>query len=295
MSLLSFNANEVAPQTPREAWPKGKYRVVMTQSEVKESGAKGSGNRGLHFGCKALEMLGAPQGFQIPGSLLLGFINIHHSNPEAQRIGQSELSSICHATGVMVINDTSNLHGHEFVVDVDTEFLQAKNEDQSPKFDAQGKPEGTNVNRIKGYYKPDGSPIVSAAKPGAVPAAAGPPAAWAAAFKNGPGTQAPAPAPTAPPPPVAATPITLPPTPVAAPPQQFYVNHGGVNHHVVGVDGLRAKVTELNVPAETVNVNVIGSPEWKKASEILGVSVAAAPAPAPAVGGTPPWEVAQQQ
>lgn len=298
MSQINFDATTVAPQIPRIAWPKGRYRVAIVSSEVKDVGAKNSGHKAVFFAAKALAVLGAPAGVEVPQSQILWNINYHNSNPDAQRIGQSELSSICHATGVLKLSDTQNLHGREFVIEVDQEFVPAKNEDGSLKVDGAGKPEGNHFNRIKGYFNADGSAIKasSATAPAAqVPAAAAPPA-WAAEQPAAaPAVQAPVPTPA----PVAApTPVTLPPAPAAAVPEKlYYVSHAGkvVNAKPVNVDGIRA----LNLPEAEINVVEVGSQTWVKGPDFFASLAPAAPAvpvapaapeAAPAApASVPPW------
>lgn len=292
MSAIAFDASTVAPQSPRIAWPKGKFRIAITHSEVKDVGAQNSGNKGVQFGAKALEVIGAAPGTPVPDSALLWNVNFMNKSADAQRIGQAELSSVCHATGVLKLTDTANLHGHPFIVEVDTEFVQGKNEDGSKKVNAvTGQPEGITYNRVTGYYKNDGSPVVGSAAPGAAaPAAAGPPPAWAAAMAS----QAPAPVPPAAPAPlpVAAAPVSLPPAPAPAQPQLYYVNHKGqlVTPQPVSATSVHA----LGLAAAEIDVNPYGTQQWIKGTDFFAAQApAAAPTP-PVPAETPPWMQKQQ-
>ncbi|MFU8817401.1 MAG: hypothetical protein ACNA7W_18800, partial [Pseudomonadales bacterium] len=45
-------------------------------------------------------------------------INIQNPNPKAEEIGQRELSAICHATGVIKVGDSSELHDKPCMISV---------------------------------------------------------------------------------------------------------------------------------------------------------------------------------
>lgn len=274
MSAFTFDAHQVAPQTARAAWPKGKYRVAIMQSEIKDN----SGNKQFSYGAKALERIG---GGELPGSLLLQNLHIKHTNADAQRIGQSELSSICHATGVMKLTDTSNLHGHEFVVDVDTRFVQSKNEDGSLKVE-NGQPVGVTYNDVKGYYKKDGTAITAGAPAAQAPVAATPPQ-WATAMapETPPSSQVLTPVEAA----KVATiaPAVVPPALPATPEPLFTVGHNGayVTEKPVNLEAVRA----LNLPPAEIVVNAYGTPDWIKGEDFYAKHFPVAAA----VTDVPPW------
>lgn len=260
MSAFQFDASTVSPQTARAAWPKGKYRVAITQSEIKDSGD----NKMLHYGAKALEKLG---GGEAPASLLLQNLNIKHSNSEAQRIALSELSSICHAIGVLKLTDTSNLHGHEFVVDVDTRFVQDKNEDGSLKVEG-GQPAGKTYNDIKGYYKKDGSAITAnVVQPQAQVSTAPPP--WAGAMATTPAAPpaqpVQAPAAHSVPWSLPAAPPDAPVPPVAAPETLYYLSYKGAAP--IGAPLTKAQILGLGHPPAEFMINAQGTQEWVKGTE----------------------------
>lgn len=271
MSAFTFDAHQVVPQTARAAWPKAKYRVAIMQSEIKDN----SGNKQFSYGAKALERIG---GGELPRSLLLQNLHIKHTNVDAQRIGQSELSSICHATGVMKLTDTSNLHGHEFVVDVDTRFVQSKNEDGSLKVEG-GQPVGVTYNDVKGYYKKDGTAITAGAPAAQAPVAATPPQ-WAAAMAPEP-VVAPPVVPVQPPAPV---PVAAPPIP-ATPEPLFTVGHNGKyasGEKPITLEAVRA----LNLPPAEIVVNAYGTDGWIKGEDFYAKHFPVVAAP---VTDVPPW------
>lgn len=261
MSSFIFDASTVSPQTARAAWPKGKYRIAITQSEIKDK----NGNKQLSYGAKALEKLG---GGEVPASLLLQNLNIQHSNSEAQRIALSELSSVCHAIGVMKLTATENLHGHEFVVDVEQRFEQDKNEDGSLKVE-NGLPVGKTYNDIKGYYKKDGSAITANVVQAQAQVSTAPPP-WAGAMATTPVApatlaQLPIPIQAAPVPPIVSIPASVPET-------LYYVSHKGAAP--TGAPLTKAQVLALGHPPAEYQVNVMGTQDWVKGVDFVPVQQA---------------------
>ena len=154
MSMLSFNAEEVEPQTAFEPLPAGDYVGHIVGSEVKPT-ASGSGE----YLKVEIEILSP--GFS--GRKVFDQLNIKNESAEAERIGRAQLSALCHAVGVMRVTDSQQLHGKPFAIKL------------SIKEDAQyGK-----KNTVKGYKAASGSvppppaaqaPLqTGAAKPAAVP------------------------------------------------------------------------------------------------------------------------------
>lgn len=268
MSAFSFDASTVAPQTERTAWPKGKYKVAIVQSELKANSA-GTGQV-INFGRKALQNV---DGGAVPTSLLLSTINIKNASEEAERIGKSEMSTVCHACGVLKITDTANLHGHEHIVDVDQEFVADKPE----KRDDKGQVIGKHYNRIKAYYKADGSSIVATTGQPATPVAATAAPDWAK--QQGPPAT----------PPVASAPPTsapVPPPPPAPAPTEplYYINHKGANLSEIPEN--LAAVKARNLPVDEFFVCQFGTTDWVKGSLFAPLAQAATP---PAGDVPPPW------
>lgn len=277
MSAIAFDATQVSPATERTAWPKGRYKVIVSASEVKPS-SSGKGSV-IHLTLKSMEGPTTGQSLQTT-------INWKNDNPDAQRIGQSELSSLCHAVNVLRPADTANFHGIPFSIDVDTREVK--------KTDDQGVTTTNIYNDVKAYRYADGSPVVATAGQAPAPAATATPPAWANQAATQP-AQAPAPAATlvAPPAPAPAPPAPAPPAPAALPPAPvhqatYYVSHKGVlvTPQPVPLSGIQA----LGLPPAEFQVNEYGTPDWKPGASLFG-----APAPAPAVGGTPPWMQTQPQ
>jgi len=138
---LNFNAAEVEPATPFETLPKGKYLAIISDSDLKDA-ASGAGQY-LQFEYTVVD--GEHQGRK-----LWSRHNIQHTNKTAEEIGRRELSAICHATGVLHITDSAELHDKPLVLDVGIE---------------KRKDTGEDTNRIKGYQSANGELSLPAAQP----------------------------------------------------------------------------------------------------------------------------------
>ena len=100
--IQPFDATKVAPQERPAPIPAGVYNARIVESEVK---ALASGNgEGMRL---TWEVLDGP----CANRKVFQRINYRHQNPQAEQIGQSQLSAICHSVGVMQLQDTQQLHG----------------------------------------------------------------------------------------------------------------------------------------------------------------------------------------
>jgi len=199
MSLLNFDASQVQPATGEmEPVPAAWYDVVIDQSETKPT--KDGATTGNAFLECRMNIIGG----QYTGRKLFSRFNIRNSNPVAQEIAYKELSAVCHATGVLQVQDSQQLHGIPFKVKVKVRA-------------ADGQYGASNeVTTYKpANFVPD-APVAGGAPAGAMPpqqqAWAAPAAAHAAAQAPA-GWAPPAAAPVAPPQ------WQAPPQPPAAPPQ----------------------------------------------------------------------------
>jgi hypothetical protein len=127
MAAINFDATEVPPQTAFEALPPGDYVCVISASEEKQTKA-GTGSylqltlvviEGEHEGRKTWDRL-----------------NLANPNATAVKIAQAQLSAICHAVGVMQLQDSEQLHDIPLLVKVGIE----KNKETDEL-----------TNKIKGY------------------------------------------------------------------------------------------------------------------------------------------------
>jgi hypothetical protein len=102
MAFVQFDASQVAPQERPAPIPAGIYNARIIESEVK---ALASGNgEGIRV---VWEVLDGP----CAARKVFQRINYRHANPKAEQIGQAQLSAICHAVGVLQLQDTTQLHG----------------------------------------------------------------------------------------------------------------------------------------------------------------------------------------
>lgn len=90
-----------------EALPTGRYPVVITASQEKPTRA-GTGS------FTEFEM--TVQGGEYNGRKLYTRLNLKNPNQQAVDIAYAELSAICHVTGRLHIQDSSQLHGAPFIV-----------------------------------------------------------------------------------------------------------------------------------------------------------------------------------
>ncbi|CAB4214922.1 Protein of unknown function DUF669 [uncultured Caudovirales phage] len=142
MASLNFNAAEVEPQQTFDALPAGRYEVIITDSEMKETKA-GTGE----YLMLTFEVVGDTKH---TGRKLWTRLNLVNKNATAVQIAERELSAICHCVGILSPSDSEELHNAPLVVDVVQELNPSS---------------GQMTNRIKGYSQ------VSAPAPKAKPAA----------------------------------------------------------------------------------------------------------------------------
>lgn len=98
-----FNAQAVEPQAPRdnEPLPAGLYSVEITNAEVK---ALKSGNgMGLSLEFTVID----PANFA--RRKVWEQLNIAHNNPQAEQIGQAQLSALCRAVCIAQLDDSDQL------------------------------------------------------------------------------------------------------------------------------------------------------------------------------------------
>jgi len=191
MAQLNFDASQVAPSEALEAIPAGWYNAQMTASEMKPT----SDGTGAYLQAEFTVLSG-----DYAGRKLFDRINLQNKNPVAVEIGYKTLSAICHAVGVIQVQDSQQLHGRP---------LQLKVSLRAAGPGADGKHYEAS-NEVKGYKGMDGAGVPMAGAP------AGGAPSWA---PQAPAQQA---APQYAPPPAAAPQQWAPPAqPAAAAPQQW--------------------------------------------------------------------------
>lgn len=127
MNLDGFNAEQVEPNKPYELLPPGKYKVVISDSEEKQT-KKGDGSY--------LRLTLTVVDGEHAGRKLFDNLNLNNPNDQAAGIARATLSAICRAVGVKTPQDSRDLHDIPLVAVVKVE--PAKGE-----YEAQ--------NRVKGY------------------------------------------------------------------------------------------------------------------------------------------------
>lgn len=101
MALLQFNAQQVSPESEFSPLPAGVYVAQVVESDVKPT-KSGTGHY-LQLTWKVLDG-------QHAGRLVFDRLNIANQNETATRIGQQQLSQLCHAVGVLQLQDSQQLH-----------------------------------------------------------------------------------------------------------------------------------------------------------------------------------------
>ena len=143
MSLLNFNASEVAPSIGFTPIPAGRYVAVINDSGMRPT--KSGNGQYLQLEFEIIE------GEHV-GRRLWDRLNLENTNPEAVRIARADLSAICHAVNVLTPQDSVELHNIPLVIVVKCK----KDQDDEA------------VSEIKGYA----ACAAAAQAPAAPPAAA---------------------------------------------------------------------------------------------------------------------------
>jgi hypothetical protein len=139
----TFDANSVAPATPFETIPAGKYLAQIVNSEMKSTSTGGE------MLVLEIEIVDG----EYSKRRLWDRLNLVNSNATAVEIAQRALSSICHAVGQMTVQDSEQLHFKPMAVTV--KVRPAGPDKNGIHRDAQ--------NEIKGYEAANGQRSVSAA------------------------------------------------------------------------------------------------------------------------------------
>lgn len=164
---LNFDARAVAPQQALDPIPAGWYTVKIIESE----GAPTKDQSGAYLKL-VFEVIDGP----CAGRKVFDRLNLHNKNQQTVDIAYSQLSAICHATGVIQMSDTSQLHGKPLLAKVTVK---------------QGDGTYAPSNEIKGYKAVGDGGVATGAGVGGN--TAGVPS-WAGGFQQGQQQGNPAPA-----------------------------------------------------------------------------------------------------
>lgn len=129
-----FDATTVDPSSGFPLIPPGKYLAQIVASEMRVT-KDGTGE----YLQLEIEVIDGPE----TGRKVFDRLNLHNSNQTTVQIAQRTLSQICHATGVMAVSDSEQLHARRMLIDVRVEPGTGQYRDQ---------------NRVVSYMPPDGSP-----------------------------------------------------------------------------------------------------------------------------------------
>lgn len=157
MAKLNFNASNVEPATPMDVLPAGKYLCMAIASELKAT----KNNTGEYLQI-TFEVLDG----QFKSRKIFERLNIRNSNKTAEDIAQRALSALCHAVGVIELDDSEQLHNIPVVLEVAID---------------PAKGDYAASNRVKGYTAAGSAPAPAArtAAPAAsAPAASGNTPVW---------------------------------------------------------------------------------------------------------------------
>lgn len=158
MATLNFDATNVDITNHYEAIPAGDYEAMVTDSVMKPT-KDGTG--------QYLELTLEIQSGQFQGRRLWDRLNLHNRNAKAVEIAQRQLGQLAHATGILQVAESTQLHNRPIIAKVSVR--------QEPGRDPS--------NEVKGYK--------AIGNVGVAPAFQAPRAGVPAA----PAAQAPAPAP----------------------------------------------------------------------------------------------------
>jgi len=126
MAQLNFDSTGIDTTNQFDAIPAGDYEGMVTASEMKPT-KDGQG----HY----LELTIEIQSGQYQGRRLWDRLNLANRNAKAVEIAQKQLAQLCHATGILQVANSEQLHHRPGVSKV-----SAKNDEQRGM-----------VNEVKGY------------------------------------------------------------------------------------------------------------------------------------------------
>ena len=105
MVQLNFDATQVSPDQSFEPIPAGWYNMMIVESEMKPT--KDGNGAYLQLTLKVIDG-------QYAGRQVFDRLNLQNQNPVAAEIAYKRLSAYCHATGVIQVQDSQQLHGIPF-------------------------------------------------------------------------------------------------------------------------------------------------------------------------------------
>lgn len=113
MATLNFDSTNVTPDTGIDPIPAGDYTCMIIDSDMKPT-KNGQG--------QYLELIMQVIDGPYANRLLWDRITLVHPNNKTVEIAQRQLSAICHAVGVIQVQDSAQLHNRPIIVRV--KFVQ---------------------------------------------------------------------------------------------------------------------------------------------------------------------------
>jgi hypothetical protein len=108
MAQFSFDTSSVAPRESNyELLPAGWYAGQVVESEVVP--LKSGNGRALKLTVEILQ-----DGYR--GRKVWARLNVQHTNPTAEKIGQEQLRELCDSIGIVRMTDTVEVHNKPFQV-----------------------------------------------------------------------------------------------------------------------------------------------------------------------------------
>lgn len=159
MAQLNFDASQVAPDVGfGDPIPDAWYNAMIDDSEIKPTKTNAT-DGGAYLNLRFNIIDG-----EYKGRKVFGRFNIRNSNPTAQEIGYKQLSAVAHAVGVLMVQDSQQLHGIPLKIKVKVRAAQ-KNPDGSVLYEAN--------NEISSYKNINEATPATMGTPGAAPGAPG--------------------------------------------------------------------------------------------------------------------------
>lgn len=149
MATINFDATKVEPQEAFTVLPAGSYIAQIEESEIRPT-KSGTGQM-LKLKWRILDG-------QYKNRVVFGNLNIVNQNPEAEKIGQRQLSALCHAAGVLQLQDTMQLHAKPIKIKIKVRV------DETGRYDDQ--------NDVTGFESAGGMAAQALSMPAATASAA---------------------------------------------------------------------------------------------------------------------------
>lgn len=106
---INFDSTGIPPRTGADPIPNDWYRAMVVESSVKPT-KEGTG--------KYLQLNWQVLDGPYKGSIVFDRFNVQNPSATAQKIAQEALSAVCHATGVLKLSNSKQLHNIPVMIKV---------------------------------------------------------------------------------------------------------------------------------------------------------------------------------